>query len=1436
MKKSLLFLAVLFTCQLHAADYYWVGGAGNWSELSHWRLGSSSGSIPSIIPSSADNVFFDANSGFGTTTATNTVTVDANSFCNNMTWGAVPNNPRLVTANAAFTIQVAGSLVLSPVTTYNVLFRFQGSAPATLTTNGTVLGDFGLEVDKPGSSLTLTDNLNVPSNTNSLSSNAVYLTAGTFDVNSKTVNIYQFVSMNTNVRTFEMTNTNMAVRFAFRFQDINKTLHATGSTLTSYTFISDGGTYNRVTATNGAGPNTIIIANSIFKSLTFSPAAGAIYSDIGNNNTVDTLVFNREGSIGSNNTIGSVLFTLSGSLDGTNNVMRKITALNTFQVGNNYVNTVDSVILAPNRTTIFRGTFNINKYLYLAGAACDAYTEVYGDPTAGTVNFASGAFVDISNVILTNVIATGPVTPIAVNGIDGTGNTGFTITEPTGTGTTLYWVGGSGDWNNKNHWSLSSGGAGGACVPFKNDNVIFDAASGLAGGIVTTSSSSFCKDITWVAGVGASTFNEEGGSFRIYGSAVMQPNVSYTAGFEFYGSDAVDLTTNGAGAGASNFAIVVYKTGSGSLTLQDNWINTGTNSSITFHSGGLNMAGRTVSFWIFNSNTSETRTLDISNATITANLRWIYLGANKSMTGTGSYITSHARFLSNAPAVNYPRVDLTEIRRETNQDFDISNTIFGQLTFTSTSTTSLGRINNGNTIRRLEYKGSGIIGSSVNNNIDSLILAGSRNYIFVGTNTILKYIKAEATPCSGLNELRASSTGIATLALQSTTEVHIDNVYLQNMRVTGPGVPYIVNGADAGGNTGWDINSAAGSDRYWVGGSGDWNDPNHWSATSGGAAGACVPTVYDNVYFDAGSGFTAVNKTVTTNNGNAYCRNFNWENATNAPIWNKSATWNMEIWGDSIVLNPAVTLNGLVYAKGTNPAFLKGNVLGNFDFNIDKPGGSLTVLNDYNNPQTNIGLYNGALNASGLKLSVLQVDNSAATANVFAIDISNSTVIAPFGWRFQGSIANHTLNAANSSLTTGDFKAEGMQYDTVMITGSITTDVAMNSTTINRLTFTDPGTASTVGIGGSNNILGRVEFKGSGTITGTNNIMDTLIFFPGNTYTLTAGTNNIVNDAWYGSGTPCRATEIVSSSLASNATITKNGDPVVFDYIRMRRITAAGSAAPFEAQKHSTNLGNNTNWNIAPYDGAAPILGLGPDSAVAPANFPITLYTNGFFGSPSSQYIWNDNSTADTLLVAGPGTYSIDVSFPDGCSISDEIVVTEASILPVTLTSFTAKLVECQSRLDWKITDAVNFSRFEVEKSINGNSYTKVATVPLTSAASYSYTDDAGNSPINYFRLKMIDINGDFEYSNIVSVKSNCLGQNMRVYPRITDNQVQVFLPQGFERATIQVYNINGQRMNPTITGTGSARTVYLKGLPKASYVLQVINGTERKSFTIVRH
>ena len=46
------------------------------------------------------------------------------------------------------------------------------------------------------------------------------------------------------------------------------------------------------------------------------------------------------------------------------------------------------------------------------------------------------------------------------------------------------------------------------------------------------------------------------------------------------------------------------------------------------------------------------------------------------------------------------------------------------------------------------------------------------------------------------------------------------------------------------------------ANRYWVGGTGNWDNAStaHWSATSGGAGSASIPTSADDVFFDANSG------------------------------------------------------------------------------------------------------------------------------------------------------------------------------------------------------------------------------------------------------------------------------------------------------------------------------------------------------------------------------------------------------------------------------------------------------------------------------------------------------------------------------------------------------------------------------------------------------
>ncbi|MBK8705505.1 MAG: hypothetical protein IPN33_19390 [Saprospiraceae bacterium] len=87
--------------------------------------------------------------------------------------------------------------------------------------------------------------------------------------------------------------------------------------------------------------------------------------------------------------------------------------------------------------------------------------------------------------------------------------------------------------------------------------------------------------------------------------------------------------------------------------------------------------------------------------------------------------------------------------------------------------------------------------------------------------------------------------------------MELSYVILQNIAASGGATFSATNSVDLGNNSGWTITPIASRTLYWVGGSGSWNDLTHWSLTSGGSGGECVPTPYDDVFFDANAGLTS---------------------------------------------------------------------------------------------------------------------------------------------------------------------------------------------------------------------------------------------------------------------------------------------------------------------------------------------------------------------------------------------------------------------------------------------------------------------------------------------------------------------------------------------------------------------------------------------------
>jgi trimeric autotransporter adhesin len=190
------------------------------------------------------------------------------------------------------------------------------------------------------------------------------------------------------------------------------------------------------------------------------------------------------------------------------------------------------------------------------------------------------------------------------------------------------------------------------------------------------------------------------------------------------------------------------------------------------------------------------------------------------------------------------------------------------------------------------------------------------------------------------------------------------------------------------------------------------------------------------------------------------------------------------------------------------------------------------------------------------------------------------------------------------------------------------------------------------------------------------------------------------------------------------------------------------------------------------------------------------LGTGGFFGSPSSQYTWNNSSTADSLVVTDTGTYSVTVNFVDGCTISDAIHISLQIPLPVSLTAFAADVQQCESHLNWTITNAVNFSHFIIEQSKDGRNFVSVGKILYAKDVyDYSYIDKVSDAGTTFYRLKLVDIDGKNQYSNVVSVQSNCKDAGVKVYPTISNRTIYVSLPEGYEQATLSVFNLLSQQL-----------------------------------------
>jgi len=1077
-------MLMIASVNLKASTYYWVGGSGVWSDYAnHWATSSGGTTFQTSIPTITDDIIFDSNSF----TALGQDVVFDNTFyyCKSMNWTGVQFAPAF--RGAGGILNVAGSFVLASSVTVE-----QMGLTLLANTSGNLIHTFGqtfsyVQIDGTGD-YTLQSEFNAQGDINI---NSGSLDANGFDISCNSLYLANTATLISGDIQITITGT----LFSFNPRRLNALGNMPTANQTNVLFDCTSGEIDGTNTTNA------------FDSVIFIGAGSIKYITI-NYCTVAEDAFCDEGDI------HKATFQSNAFL---------------------FTSTFDSLICSDLRI-YDNTTITINNKL-IVNADCNHFGNIYSySATIGgvcTISCPSGT-IDVNYTNIHGVIATGGATFIANNSIDLGNNTGWTIN--TIASRDLYWIGGEGNWNDPNHWSLTSGGAAVLCVPSPLDNVYFDSNS-LSGNdsVFLVDDNVFVKNFN--VNTIPSTCTFFGTRLTVEGDFIVTDSLNWRVTTVF-----LKASVNSAIECASDlYYLEILSTATYTLTGELRMLQ-------LFLEGGH---------------------LDISNENVYALAMSGYPMTTMSMTNSHLYMKEY--FIDGSTPGSTTAtltMDAENSRIYRAADFDrveflYSGTVDSNLTanyFTNFGTVTLG---NHNTIRSFSAYGNLIVIGD--NSVDTLYLdSDCHSYLQDPgkTMTINNVFNVNVGSCSNFIEIKCSNAGQQTNFFQSNgNAVYLYHVDLQGINASGAN--FVADQSiNSGGNTGIAINSPTPRTLYWIGGGGLWQDTMHWSLSSGGPNISCTPSAVDDVIFDANSGVAgqtlySLYEKVSVNSLTM--------NGAGSNITFELGTLSVNT---SLLLEPAMNFNvDNLILRGTSNSTLNtsGNTLREILIN-----GTNTISLGSSLTATALDIISGSFDMNGNDLQASSITSSVGTTFT-----AGSVTIITTNFDLLGTV----LNTVNTDIEMRFFAPGFGTYGTDFSTpGQFRTiDVYSNASFSARpFSCQTMNAYSYVGLNSSfiQDSIGKLTVYNDAAIFG-NWHFDTLFAnSPG--HILYMQGQIAISSEFLSNGT---AGFPVSMRGQQTVTITKSGGDVCLHNTFLQDIVTAGTSN-FYAGQGCSDLGGNTGWQF----------------------------------------------------------------------------------------------------------------------------------------------------------------------------------------------------------------------------------------------------------------
>ncbi|HPR57834.1 MAG TPA: T9SS type A sorting domain-containing protein [Bacteroidales bacterium] len=534
------------------------------------------------------------------------------------------------------------------------------------------------------------------------------------------------------------------------------------------------------------------------------------------------VIFNSNGTINGGEVVVNLLTIAgSGTINSNGNVIQ--TAYfggNGTLTGNSTFGTLE---FTPGNTyTLTAGRIQTINDAFLANGTCAEPITIKSSSTTATTIEKTAGTVTVTHCYIEGVTASGGANFIAENSVNGGNNSGWTFIESV---QNLYWVGGTGNWNDITHWASESGGAGGYCLPTQLDNVIFDDNSFIQTGqaVYVDVADAMCNNMDWSAVTFDPTFTSLSNTYplTIFGSLVLSPDMNFAfSGPVWFAGETPEKSGYEIKMAGNNFNNAVYFSGDGGIwTLMDNFTIPSNDLYLNF--GTLNTNGMEVNVRRFISDNNNLRSLTLGSSlfSITSNLTlaWYVTGNNFTIdpgtseirftTANGSLYSQGGSLLAYNNVVFQNPGGTSNLQSDDQFNhitFQPAGKLLGNGSFNTVIFTGDGEINQNNTFGDVTFMNNATIkGGNTFNNL--IFTPGKLCQMEAGqTQTILNDLTFWGNADNPITLQSITSGSQATISKTDGT-VSGNYILLKDMVATGGATFNVYNSTNNGNNAGWNF-------------------------------------------------------------------------------------------------------------------------------------------------------------------------------------------------------------------------------------------------------------------------------------------------------------------------------------------------------------------------------------------------------------------------------------------------------------------------------------------------------------------------------------------------------------------------------------------------------------------------------------------------------